>query len=256
MSIPTAGRLAVTLALLLPCVAATAATAPAGAKPSVPAAAGYTKDGVPTGLYFMTRYWFYTHSLEKAVWYFAPDGTVYQNLTNGFSPADLAAFTGNKGAAHVEGTAMKVTWTNKRVEGGQIKRDRHGFSWDMGIFTPVQPIRDAAEIAGTYQGSESFAVGGNGAAVSKQLELHPDGTFAWQGAAFATAADATSTLSAAASGGAGLTGTWRASPYSLTLTAAGGRVIRAIAFPYDFDDAEGHGQPKQLFFAGIMYKRK
>jgi hypothetical protein len=50
--------------------------------------------GGPVGLYFMTRFWSYTGTLEKAAWYFAPDGRVYQNLETGFSAGDLAAHQG------------------------------------------------------------------------------------------------------------------------------------------------------------------
>jgi hypothetical protein len=50
----------------------------------------------PVGVFFMTRYWS-GGSLEKAAWYFASDGNVYQNLESGVTAADLAAHKGPKG---------------------------------------------------------------------------------------------------------------------------------------------------------------
>src|SRR5689334_20009290 len=59
--------------------------------------------GRPVGLYFMTKYWIATRSLEKTVWYFAPDGTAYERIETGFSEKDLAEHKGGKGKLSVEG---------------------------------------------------------------------------------------------------------------------------------------------------------
>src|SRR5437868_11174129 len=49
----------------------------------------------PAGVFFMTRYWS-GGMLEKAAWYFAADGTVYQNLESGVAAPDLAGHKGPK----------------------------------------------------------------------------------------------------------------------------------------------------------------
>ena len=42
----------------------------------------------------MSRYWSFTQTLEKAAWYFSPEGAVYQNLEVGFSAKELADHKG------------------------------------------------------------------------------------------------------------------------------------------------------------------
>lgn len=96
-------------------------------------------DGKPVGL-FMTRFWSFTNSLEKAVWYFAPDGRVYQNLASGFSAADLQAHKGNQGTHEVAGGKLKVTWADNKVTEGGIEADGGAFHWDGGIFTPGKAL--------------------------------------------------------------------------------------------------------------------
>lgn len=215
-----------------------------------PAPASF-RSGSPVGLYFMTRYWSYTHTLEKAAWYFAPDGAVYENLDHGFSSADLAAHAGRKGRAHFDGGKLSVTWVNGQKAESNVERDGTGFAWDMGSFTPVQPITNAAAVAGVYEGGESLSHGGNQVAVSKRLELHADGTFSWEGISFVSGDTAATKLYAGANGGTA--GSWQADAYSIALTDADGRVFRAIAFPYSVGETAGPSD--HLFFAGIMYKR-
>jgi hypothetical protein len=240
-------RVSALLSILLSCASMTLAAAPSSAKP----APAEFKNGVPVGLYFMTRYWSYTQTLEKAAWYFAPDGTVYVNPELGFSPKDLAAHTGRKGTASLIGKDLSITWTGEKPETSAVERDSTGFAWDMGSFIPVQPAQGAAAIAGAYEGGESLSHGGNQVAVTKRLELHPDGTFRWEGVSFVAGDSAATKLYAGATGAS--TGTWRSDAYSLTLTDAAGRAYRSIMFPYD--DGTTPGTPDRLFFAGILYKR-
>lgn len=218
-----------------------------------PAAATY-QDGVPVGLYFMTRYWFATRSLEKAAWYFAPDHTVYEHLETGFSKADLAAHRGRKGTARLAGDAIEITWADGKKTTSKLERDEKGpgFAWDMGIFTTVKPIESAAQIAGRYEGGESVTFSGSTSSVAKGLELRADGTFDWSSAAAIKSASNASTVTAGSSGGT--KGTWRAENYSLILTDDTGKLIRGIAFPYD--DEKTPITPDRLFFAGTMYKKR
>ena len=118
------------------------------------------RDGKPVGLFFMTRFWSFTGTLEKAAWYFTPEGDVYRNLETGFSPQDLAAYEGQQGKYTVSGDTMTVTWSDGKTTESAIEREGQGFMWDGGIFSPVKPIQDKAKIAGEYEGGESLSVGG------------------------------------------------------------------------------------------------
>lgn len=239
------------LASVLMLVAVTACGSEAGSGVEQPPEAGFS-GGKPVGLFFMTRFWSATNSLEKAVWYFAPDGRVYQNLEAGFSEADLEAHAGNQGTYEVNGDEMQVTWADGSTTQSTMERDGTGFSWDAGIFTAVEPFEDDESVAGTYEGGESFSVGGSGASVSKTLRLDPDGTFAWDGVGFVASETGESRLTAG--GESGTTGTWQVSGYSLLLTDANGNVVRGIAFPYD--DEETPVYPDRMFFGGTMYERR
>jgi hypothetical protein len=231
-----------------------AATDAAAERIEKPAAASY-QDGIPVGLFFMTRYWFASRSLEKAAWYFAPDHTVYEQLETGFSKADLAAHRGNKGKAQLIGENLEVTWQNGKKTTSKLERDDQGgiaFAWDGGLFGAVKPIASAAEIAGSYEGGESVSFSGSTSSVAKGLTLNPDGTFRRASVAALSSKTDASRVTAGSSGGSA--GTWRAENYSLILTDEAGNVFRGIAFPYD--DAQTPIKPDRLFFAGTLYKKQ
>jgi hypothetical protein len=207
--------------------------------------------GRPVGLYFMTRFWMATGSLEKSVWYFAPDGKVYQNLATGFSAADLEAHDGRKGTAAVDGDTMTVTWADGSTTSTDIERDGDGFAWDMGIFTPVQAFDGNDGVVGSWEGGESISTGGNYAAVAKTLELKEDGSYNWSGVS--SIANRSEQSEVSAGGESSAAGNWKLSGYSLVLTGGDGNVVRGIAFPYD--DEKTPVNPDRFFFAGTMYKR-
>jgi hypothetical protein len=237
--------------LLILALAACGGASAGGGGDDPPAAA--MVDGKPVGLFFMTRFWSYTNSLEKAVWYFAPDGRVYQNLASGFSAEDLAAHKGNQGTYEVADGKLKVTWADSKVTEGSIGADAGGFGWDGGIFTAVKPFEEGKSLAGTYEGGESFSTGGgNSASASNTIELRPDGTFRRVGVASVQSTSSESVVDAGAQGGGD--GKWEVAGYSLVLTGADGKVQRGIAFPYD--DKETPAYPDRMYFAGTMYKRQ
>jgi hypothetical protein len=217
-----------------------------------PAPASFN-NGAPIGLYFMTRFWPATSSLEKAAWYFAPDGTVYRNLAFGFSTADLASHIGPKGTYRGVGDKLEVTWSTGKTTSSVIKSSGRGFSWDAGLFSAVQPFQNEASLAGRYEGGESLSTGTGRAALSKTLELHVDGTFTWQGVSLLGATSKESQVTAGAIGTASR-GTWRFHGYSLVLTEQSGNVFRRIAFPYD--DEKTTVNPDRIFFGGILYNKK
>lgn len=210
-------------------------------------------DGRPAGLFFMTRFWSYTNSLEKAVWYFAPDGRVYQDPASGFSEADLQAHPGNRGMYAVADGKLKVTWSDGKVTESPIQADGGAFHWEGGIFTAVEPFDADRSLAGTYEGGESFSsAGGSGAFTSRTMELRPDGTFRRVGMASVQSTSNESMVEAGSQGGS--EGTWEAGGYSLVLTGADGDAQRGIAFPYD--DADTPVYPDRMYFGGTMYKRQ
>lgn len=216
-----------------------------------PASASF-REGVPVGLFFMTRYWSFTSTLEKAAWYFAPDGTVFQNLEHGFSREDLAAHTGPRGKARLDGKKLEVTWADGKKTSSEIEREGSGFIWEMGIFTTVRPFDYASEVAGIYEGGESLSFGGDRTIVSRRLELKADGTFTWEGVSFVGTTTRSSRLSAG--GTSTTTGRWQLSGYSLIFTESGGAVLRRIVFPYDDDKTPL--KPDRMFFGGMMFNRR
>lgn len=209
-------------------------------------------NGKPEGLFFMTRFWSYTGTLEKAAWYFAPDGRVYRDLETGFSAADLAAHKGAQGTYQVNGTKMTVTWQDGKTSASNIEPDEPAFTWDMGIFTPAKSFAGPGMVSGEWEGGESLSVGGNTAAVSKTLRLNPDGSFTWDAVSFVKGETNESVVSGGSQGTT--TGRWNLDGYSLILTDSGGNVLRGIAFPYD--DEETPIKPDRFFFAGTMYKKR
>lgn len=225
--------------------------ASAGGGGDEPPAAGIV-DGRPVGLFFMTRFWSYTNSLEKAVWYFAPDGRVYQNLASGFSEADLQAHQGNRGTYEVSDGNLKVTWPDGKVTESPFQADGGAFHWEGGIFTAVEPFDADRSLAGTYEGGESFSSGGNGAFTSKTMQLRPDGTFSRVAMASVQSTSSESAVDAGSQGGS--EGTWQVGGYSLVLTGADGSVQRGNAFPYD--DTETPVYPDRMYFSGTMYTRQ
>ncbi|MBI2214366.1 MAG: hypothetical protein HYU52_12030 [Acidobacteria bacterium] len=210
------------------------------------------KGGRPVGLYFMTRYWSYTGTLEKSAWYFAPDGQVYGNLETGFSDADLAAHDGQRGTCSATGDSLTVTWSNGKSTTSDVERDGDGFAWDGGIFVPVEPFSGAEAIAGRWEGGESLSHGGSRVSVAKTLELREDETFEWDSISFVAGETARTEIAASAQGGS--SGTWKLSGYSLILTDANGVTLRGIAFPYDDEDTPV--SPDRFFFHGTMYKHR
>lgn len=200
----------------------------------------------PVGLYFMTRFWSGTGSLEKAAWYFAPDGTAYRDLSRGVSKEDLAAHPGGRGSVAVDGEAMTITWSDGKTSTSKIERDGETFTWDMGIFSPVKPFDDAADLEGRWEGGESLSGGAGRAMMSKTLELRADGTFTWHSVSFLSSESARTTVSAGAQGGT--SGKWELDDYTLTLTSEDGRTYSGVAFPYH------DGSKPRVFFNGILYQ--
>ena len=208
-----------------------------------PAAAAF-KDGVPVGLYLMSRYFPLTRTAELLAWYFAPDGRVYQNLRHGFSADDLAAHAGPRGQVRANGHQLEIRWSDGKETKADLERDGTGFIWDRGIFTAIGPFENPAAVAGIYEGDEPTA--GAPPTLPTRLELRADGTFVWTGAALSTAG----TPQAGAS--LNSRGRWELRGCSLILTAENAPPLRRLALPSD--DEKTTIKPDRMFFGGAMYR--
>ena len=220
----------------------------------MPEKAALTAKG-PVGLFFMTRYWSFTQTLEKAVWYFSSAGDVYENLQTGFSREDLAAHKGRKGKLQSDGKKITVQWSDGKTEQGPIEPDtkyKNVFMWELGTFIPATPFADSKAAVGSYEGGESVNVGGNKAATAQTLELKADGSFTWSGVGLVQGGTDKSKLEAGSTGTQ--TGKWKLSGYSLILTGSDGKSARRIAFP--FDDEDTPIKPDHMFFGGLLLKKK
>jgi len=180
--------------------------------------------------------------------YFAPDGTVYRDLSRGVSREDLEAHNGRQGTLSVDGETMTVTWSDGKTTTSTIERDGETFTWDMGIFSPVKPFEDESDLAGRWEGGESLSGGLGRAMMSKTLELRGDGTFTWHSVSFLSSDGVRTSVSAGAQGGT--SGKWELEDYTLTLTSADGKTYSGVAFPYH------DGANPRVFFNGILYKRE
>ena len=202
----------------------------------------------------MTRYWSYTHTLEKAAWYFTADGQVYQNLQSGLTSADLAAHKGPKGTFKLNGKQLEVTWAEGKTIKSQFEPDKSGpgFAWDMGLFTPAPPFSDPKLIVGKFEGGESLSHGGDAVSTSNSFEFHADGTYTSFGIASVKGTTNESVISGSSQKSSN--GTWKTESYSLTLSDSDGRITRRIAFPYFEDDKSP--MPSRIYFGGLLLKRE
>ena len=208
--------------------------------------------GLPVGLYWMNRYQPGARTVEQTVWYFAPDGTVYCNLENGYSPADLAAHAGPRGAASVEDRTLQVRWADGTVSAGPLERDRTGFTWDLGIFSAVQGFGYSSEVPGVYSGGSIGTAERGMTVVPQRLTLRPDGSFLWEGVVFSPSAG--TTAARLSSSTESTSGRWELTGLSLTLTAGSGIAVRRFAFPDD--DRRTVVSPDRLYFGGQILKRQ
>lgn len=204
----------------------------------------------PIGLYLMTKYWFATRHLEKAVWYFTSDGRVYYN-PEGVSAEDLAARSEKHGTVTVEGDELVATWSDGSVSRGDIEVEETGFNWDTGIFAPVERFTDAQHLHGRWEGGTSMSFGGGSTTASRTLDIRPDGTFDQSSAATIQSESDESVASAGSSGAT--SGRWRLDGYTLTLTYGDGKVVRSICFP--FDDEKTPVFPDRFYFGRTLYKK-
>lgn len=213
-----------------------------------PAPASFAS-GIPVGLYCMTRPWTTAHTMEKRVWYFAPDGTVYQSPEYGFAPEDLARHVGTKGVCRLTDDTLHIAWSDQRRSQAKIERSAEGFGWDGGIFLPAAPVTPDLALAGVYEGGEALSLKPNRAPLARILELRTDGTFYWRGVSLVAQPRIAGNVDAA-SNGYDSAGRWRASGYCLVLVDSEGRIFRRIAFRWS---PPASSEAAGVVFAGTLY---
>lgn len=209
-------------------------------------------NGRPEGLYYMQKMWIATRFLEKSCWYFAPDGTFYENLNTGFSPDDLKAHKGSKGTYKVSGSMMEVTWSDGQSSKAEVEIVPGGFNWDTGSYLPVESFAAGKSIVGSYEGGASIGGGSNSVIVSKSLRLEADGRYTMSG--ITTATSTSNGTQARVGGESEAQGSWQLDGFSLTLVQSNGTTAQHIAFP--FDDEKTPVYPDRIFVGGTMYKKQ
>ena len=208
-------------------------------------------NGKPEGLYYMQKMWFATRHLEKSCWYFAPDGKFYENLSTGFSQAELDAHKGPKGTYKAGRVTLEATWSDGQSSKAELEIVPGGFNWDTGMFLPVESFTAGKSVAGTYEGGTSFGGGGNSIIVSKSLRLDASGTYSMSG--ISTVSAVSDGTQARIGGENQEEGRWQLDGFALRLTKSNGASVQHIAFP--FDDEATPTYPDRLFVGGTMYKR-
>ncbi|MGI4874029.1 MAG: hypothetical protein ACRYFX_22955 [Janthinobacterium lividum] len=244
---PTAARPA--LAVAAPAAVARPAQAarslPASAGPLVQPVAGRVAGGKPLGLFFMTRPIPAWHSLEKATWYFAPNGQVFRN-PQGLNAASYAALApGDRGVYQ----AGSIRWADGRTEALKMaSSSANTFTWDMGTFVGMGPFTSPAQLVGRFEDGNSAS----GAVMVSGLVLQANGTYTGGFAGNISATSAGSTVTVGNSGDSA--GRWSLSNWVLTLTDNTGHITRGVAYPIEKDDKTG--QVMRFYFSNVAYQRK
>ena len=243
-----------------------AAPAKTPARPAAPAAAPAVAQSVaapipsritpagPEGLFFMTRFWMATGSLEQKLWYFTADGRVYDSPGGVFTPEQLERDSRRHGRGSLANKKLTVKWSDGKTTESNFELDSsgQGFAWDGGLFSAVAKP-DWSKVSGYFEGGASFShSSGRGAAISG-LTLRADGTFTLTRSSSLRAENETS-IATAGSVAAPLEGKWKGQGYELTLTFADGRTERHVSFPTP--DARDASKVGMLFFNGSMHLPK
>jgi hypothetical protein len=231
---------------------------PAKAPPAQPALtlpepARFTSTG-PEGLFFMTRFWIFTGSLEQMLWYFDGRGRVFQNPRGVFTPEALARDSARHGTYALAGDKLSVTWSDGKGSESRVERDGKGtgFSWDGGIFSAVAPP-DWSTVSGYFEGGTSFSGPSGGGTSVSALTLREDGTFSWSRGASLRSESSVSVATAGSVSGP-IEGRWKGEGYQIILYHADGRTERFVAFPTP--DARDASKVGMLFFNGSMHLPK
>lgn len=218
-----------------------------------PLTARLTETG-PRGLFFMTRFWAFSGSLEQKLWYFDGAGRAYLTPGGNFTIEALDRESERKGRVTLVGDKLRLEWSDGKVTEStyRAKPQENAFSWDAGIFTAVREP-DWSKVSGYFEGGASFSGSGGSAVSSSGLLLRADGTFRWSRSGTVRAENRGSTATAG-SAGAPEEGRWEGAGYQMTLHFADGRAQKFVAFPTP--DPRDAGKVGMLFFNGSMHLPK
>ena len=242
--------------------APTKAPARPAARPAAPVAAQAVAAPIPSritpagpeGLFFMTRFWMATGSLEQKLWYFTTDGRVFDSPGGVFTPEQLERDSRRHGRGSLANKKLTVKWSDGKVIESNFEVDSsgNGFAWDGGLFNAVAKP-DWSKVSGFFEGGASYShSSGRGSSISG-LTLRPDGTFTLSRSSSFRSENSTS-VATAGSVAAPLEGKWKGEGYELTLTFADGRIERHVSFPTP--DARDASKVGMLFFNGSMHLAK
>jgi hypothetical protein len=227
------------LALCLACLLNGVQTAYAQSRPPV------------GGVYLATRFNSGSGSLEKNVFYFSPDGVLYDGLETGISAADLARHRGKKHRYQVAGKTMTIRWSDGsaiRAEGFDPAKPT-GFYIDGQLLTLRSPFTAWQQLVGRFGGGESIS----GAAASSSIQLNADGTYSGGSVMSVSSQSSGSRADLSSQGSSG--GTWRfAGGYTLQLKDRSGRLTNQLVFPYVINGTPA--KPDYMYVGGTMYKRQ
>jgi hypothetical protein len=229
------------------------APAPAAQAVALPMPSRITPAG-PEGLFFMTRFWMATGSLEQKLWYFTADGRVFDSPGGAFTTEQLERDSRRHGRFSLANKKLTAKWSDGKATESNFELDSsgQGFAWDGGLFSAVAKP-DWSKVSGYFEGGVSYShSSGRGSSISG-LNLRGDGTFTLSRSASLRSENST-TIATAGSVAAPLEGKWKGEGFGLTLTFSDGRVERHVSFPTP--DARDASKVGMLFFNGSMHLAK
>ena len=211
--------------------------------------------GPKDGLYLMTRYWSGT-GLEIDAFFFKT-GQVVRSPSANVDQFDFAAAKratpGKVGQFTLGAGKMSITWGDgtKSESAVETQAGDPCFTWDMGIFCPVEAFPAGAKLTGTFEGGASS---GGGVSNARVITFAADGSYRMESSAAISSCTNQSTVTGGATGAEA--GTYQLSGTLLRLTPAGGPpAYGVLVFPFTQNDA-AKVKPDSLYFGGTMLKRK
>ena len=211
---------------------------PATQSASVPATnAG---GGIVSGIYF------WPHYSETSVWYFGPNGQVWNYLREPFTQAGLAAENATyRGTYRLNGNKLIVTNGNNYTKDYAYKVSKGRYYLDDLPLELVTGVANPQALVGEY-----FHNGGYGSIqTAKELTLGADGTYTRFSVGSYKADDG-----GRHGGSSENTGTWQYANHTLTFRAQNGTVTQKIAIlPPKGSMSAAIGA---LYLGGSFYRRK
>jgi hypothetical protein len=210
--------------------------------------------GPKDGLYLMTRYWSGT-GLEIDAFYFK--GTqVVRSPTENIEQFDFAAARrsapGKVGQFTFAAGKLSIAWGDGTKGESPVETQAGDpcFTWDMGIFCPVEAFPAGAKLSGSFEGGASS---GRGVSNARLITFAADGTYRMDSSAAVSSQTSQSRVTGGATGTE--SGTYQLAGTLLRLAPAGKTSYNVLVFPFTQNEA-AKVKPDSLYFGGTMLKRK